>query len=127
MAAGGKRRLRRRGRAAAIATLQFQYFVGGGGGGGGYSGGGGGQGSNFGAETPGGIDNYFGGGGGGGGSFDGGTNAFFEGNIHAGNGEVDITEVAGSAPAVPEPSTWATMATGFAALGLVGLRRRRKA
>ena len=31
------------------------------------------------------------------------------------------------APPVPEPSTWVTMATGFAALGLAGLRRRRKA
>jgi PEP-CTERM motif len=46
--------------------------------------------------------------------------------FQTGNGEVDITELAG-APAVPEPSTCAMMAAGFAALGLAGLRRRRKA
>lgn len=67
-------------------------------------------------------------GGGGGGSFDGGTNAFLEGNISAGNGEVLITEIGGAgAPTVPEFMTWAMMATGFAALGLADLRRRRKA
>jgi hypothetical protein len=65
---------------------------------------------------------------GGGGLFNRGTSQFLEGNIHAGNGEVLITEMGGSgASPVPEPSTWVTMATGFAALGLAGLRRRRKA
>jgi hypothetical protein len=45
-----------------------------------------------------------------------------------GDGEVIITELSETgAPAVPEPSTWAMMATGFAALGLAGLRRRGKA
>jgi hypothetical protein len=74
-----------------------------------------------------GLDIYAGGGGGGG-SFNGGTSQFLEGNIHPGNGEVLITEMGGSgASPVPEPSTWVTMATGFAALGLAGLRRRRKA
>jgi hypothetical protein len=43
-----------------------------------------------------------------------------------GNGEVTITLLE-EGPAVPEPSTWAMMAAGFAALGLAGLRRRRKA
>jgi hypothetical protein len=46
--------------------------------------------------------------------------------FRAGNGGVYITLFSGSG-AVPEPSTWAMMAAGFAALGLVGLRRRRKA
>jgi hypothetical protein len=104
-----------------VTNVAPSYNIGGGGGGGGYSGGGGGQGA---------YNNllYYGGGGGGGGSFDGGTNQFLQGNIHAGNGEVLITEIGGSGgPAVPEPSTWMTMATGFAALGLAGLRRRRKA
>ena len=74
-----------------------------------------------------GLDIYAGGGGGGG-SFNGGTSQFLEGNIHPGNGEVLITEMGGSgASPVPEPSTWVKMATGFAALGLAGLRRRRKA
>jgi hypothetical protein len=41
------------------------------------------------------------------------------------DGEIDITEIFGGASAVPEPSTWVTMATGFAALGLAGLRRRK--
>jgi hypothetical protein len=67
-----------------------------------------------------GLDIYAGGGGGGG-SFNGGTSQFLEGNIHPGNGEVLITEMGGSgASPVPEPSTWVTMATGFAALGLAG-------
>ena len=72
---------------------------------------------------------YGGGGGGGGGSFVGGTVLSLVGGVRAGNGEVDIIRlVGGGAPApVPEPSTWALMATGFAALGLAGLRRRRKA
>jgi hypothetical protein len=90
-----------------------------GGGGGGFSGGGGGEGGFYFAYN-------YGGGGGGGGSFDGGTNRVLVPAFQTANGEVDITEVAG-APAVPEPSTWVTMATGFAALGLAGLRRRRKA
>ena len=68
------------------------------------------------------------GGGGGGGSFDSGTSQYLKGNSQAGNGEVLIDELPGAgAPAVPEPATWVTMATGFAALGLIGLRRRRKA
>jgi hypothetical protein len=71
---------------------------------------------------------YLAAGGGGGGSFDGGTNPFFHGNINGGNGQVVILDIDGAgAPPVPEPSTWAMMAAGFAALGLAGLRRRRKA
>jgi outer membrane lipase/esterase len=34
-------------------------------------------------------------------------------------------EAAALARAVPEPSTWATMLTGFAALGFAGWRRKR--
>ena len=93
---------------------------GGGGGGGGYSGGGGGEGSNRSDEVS------YGGGGGGGGSFDAGAQPNLIANIEPGDGEIEINALF-SAPAVPEPSTWVTMATGFAALGLVGLRRRRKA
>ena len=63
---------------------------------------------------------------GGGGSFNSGTDAENVAGIRAGNGEIDITEFFGGAPAGPEPSTWAMMATGFAALGLAGLRRRRR-
>ena len=47
------------------------------------------------------------------------------GGARTGDGEVVITEITGS-PAVPEPSTWAMMAAGFAALGLAGFRRRTK-
>jgi hypothetical protein len=36
-----------------------------------------------------------------------------------GDGSISIT-------AVPEPSTWAMMATGFAGLGLLASRRKRK-
>ena len=39
----------------------------------------------------------------------------------------EIIEHIGGGPAVPEPSTWGAMATGFTAMGLIGLRRRRKA
>jgi hypothetical protein len=35
---------------------------------------------------------------------------------------LDVT--AGSAPVVPEPSTWAMMLLGFAGLGFVGYRRK---
>jgi hypothetical protein len=105
---------------------KLEIAVGGSGGssleGGGGGGGGGGQG-NF--DD---VGIYYGGGGGGGGSFDGGTNRFLTGNGNVGDGRVYITELsAAGAPAVPEPSTWAMMATSFAALGLAGLRRRRKA
>ena len=34
---------------------------------------------------------------------------------------------AGSAPAYPEPSTWAVLAMGFLGLAGVGIKRRRKA
>jgi hypothetical protein len=96
------------------------YGFGGGGGGGGYSGGGGGESE---IDQP--PNSYYGGGGGGGGSFVDGTALSIVPGVRSGNGEIDITEVAGG-PAVPEPSTWAMMAAGFAALGLTGLRRRRK-
>ena len=94
---------------------------GGGGGGGGFSGGGGGEGDYH-------NGNFYGGGGGGGGSFDALDVPIREGGVMEGNGEVTITMLEGGPlPPVPEPSTWAMMATGFAALGLLGLRRRRKA
>ena len=38
--------------------------------------------------------------------------------------ELDTVTVTGT---VPEPSTWATMLIGFAALGYMGYRRRAKA
>jgi hypothetical protein len=96
---------------------------GGGGGGGGYSGGGGGQGAYYDGRLF-----EYGGGGGGGGSFDGGTKPLLAPGFRVGDGEVDITEIAGAGAPVPEPSTWAMMATGFAALGLAALSlRRRKA
>ena len=48
------------------------------------------------------------------------------GGVRSGNGEVVITElVGGGAPAVPEPSTWAMMATGLAGLAALRFRRRR--
>jgi hypothetical protein len=85
----------------------------------------GGQGDFF-ATVGGSGRDIYAGGGGGGGSFDGGRNQFLEGNIRAGDGEVLITEIGGAgAPPVPEPSTRVTMATGLAALGLAGLRRRK--
>jgi hypothetical protein len=37
-----------------------------------------------------------------------------------------ITQLVRGVP-IPEPSTWTMMAAGFAALGLAGLRRRKKA
>ncbi len=82
----------------------------GGGGGGGFSGGGGGAAL---------------GGGGGGGSFLPLTLAHqvLLSGVNSGNGYVTI-DLDGSA--VPEPSTWAMMAAGFAGLGLIGLRRGRK-
>jgi hypothetical protein len=46
--------------------------------------------------------------------------------VRSGNGEIEITELVGVTQ-VPEPSTWAMMATGFTALGLAGMRRRRRA
>jgi hypothetical protein len=92
-----------------------------GGGGGDYSGGGGGQGA-----LP--IDYGFNdAGGGGGGSFDSGRNPLLVGDYRVGNGEVQIIEISGVGAPVPEPSTWVAMATGFTALGLIGLRRRGEA
>jgi hypothetical protein len=94
---------------------------GGGGGGGGFSGGGGGEGDYH-------NGNFYGGGGGGGGSFDALDVPIREGGVHEGGGEVMITLLEGGPlPAVPEPSTWVMIATGFAALGFAGLFRRRKA
>ena len=90
-----------------------------GGGGGGYSGGGGGQGA-----LP--IDYGFNDAGGGG-SFDSGRNPLLVGDYRVGNGEVQIIEISGVGAPVPEPSTWVAMATGFTALGLIGLRRRGEA
>ena len=40
--------------------------------------------------------------------------------------ESDTIHVTGGAGAVPEPSTWATMMLGFAALGYIGYRKRAK-
>lgn len=82
----------------------------GGGGGGGFSGGGGG---------------VAGGSGGGGGSYLAGgfTDRFLLSGVNSGNGYVTINFVG---PAVPESSTWAMMAAGFASLGWAGLRRGRK-
>ncbi|HZZ22860.1 MAG TPA: PEP-CTERM sorting domain-containing protein [Roseiarcus sp.] len=97
----------------------FRYNAGGGGGGGYSGGGGGGSGTYFGY--------YYGGGGGGGGSFDGGTKQLLIADTRAGDGAVIITELSALGAPVPEPSTWAMMAAGFAALGLIGLRRRRRA
>jgi hypothetical protein len=85
----------------------------GGGGGGGHSGGGGGDGG--------------GGGGGGGGSFAYGAVFRFPvltAGVHSGNGEISFTLL--GTPAVPEPSTWALMATGFAGLGWLARMRGRK-
>lgn len=80
----------------------------GGGGGGGYSGGGAGSGN----------------GGGGGGSFlvAGATDRVLESGVNNGNGYASIT----LAPtgAVPEPSSWAMLISGFGAIGAM-LRRRR--
>jgi hypothetical protein len=92
---------------------------GGGGGGGGFSGGGGGSGY-FSPPPP--IGGY---GGGGGGSFL--SSAVTELTIvpgsYFGNGAAAVVPV--PIP-VPEPSTWAMMLTGFAGLGAMALRRKRK-
>jgi PEP-CTERM motif len=104
------------------------------GGGGGFAGnggdGGGAYGGHGGKSGPAGFNggggqylNSAGGFGGGG----GGTSPILVGDYRIGNGEVQITEISGVGAPVPEPSTWAIMATGFAVFGLVGLRRRRKA
>jgi hypothetical protein len=39
---------------------------------------------------------------------------------------LDNVDVEGAAGAIPEPSTWAMMLIGFAGLGLVGYRARRR-
>jgi len=45
-----------------------------------------------------------------------------------GGGELHDFPFEGSVPGtVPEPSTWAMMAIGFASLGFLGVRGRRKA
>jgi hypothetical protein len=83
----------------------------GGGGGGGFSGGGGGG--------------DLGGSGGGGGSYL--AAAFIDralvSGVRTGNGYVTVSFVG---PSVPESSTWAMMAAGFAGLSWAGLRRGRK-
>jgi hypothetical protein len=38
-------------------------------------------------------------------------------------GTITYTYTPAASPAVPEPSTWAMMALGFAGLGLIGYRR----
>jgi len=43
------------------------------------------------------------------------------GGVQSGDGLVTITP-----SAVPEPATWAMMLTGFAGLGFVGYRHKRK-
>jgi hypothetical protein len=90
---------------------------GGGGGGDGLGGGGGGSG-------------YSGGGGGflfsgGGGSYLASlfTDPVLTAGANSGDGSISITSLT---PAVPEPSTWAMMATGFAGIGWLALRRKRK-
>ena len=91
------------------------YGYGGGGGGGGFSGGGGGAGRYLGAR----------GGGGGGGSFvgSGGTLISAVSGANGGAGLVTIT----SPDAVPEPTTWSMMLTGFGFLGYTLRRRMRGA
>jgi hypothetical protein len=85
---------------------------GGGGGGSGFSGGGGGGGD----PAPG--DN---GGGGGGGSYLASlfTDQVLTAGVNSGDGSISIA-------VVPEPSTWAMMATGFAGLGFLAHMRKRK-
>jgi hypothetical protein len=82
---------------------------GGGGGGSGFSGGGGGEGQ---------------GAGGGGGSYLASvfTDQVLTAGVNSGDGLISITSLT---PAVPEPSTWAMMATGFAGLGWLAHVRRR--
>jgi hypothetical protein len=55
--------------------------------------------------------------------------AFDEVNIQSTTGfdEIKHIEVSGLAAIVPEPSTWALMGLGFAALGLLGYRKTRSA
>jgi hypothetical protein len=96
------------------------YFGGGrggfgGGGGGGFSGGGGGG-------FSGGAAGY-GVGGGGGGSFltDAATDAVLQSGVNTGDGFASIELFRG---AVPEPSSWAMLITGFGGIGAM-LRRRR--
>jgi PEP-CTERM motif len=98
------------------------------GGTGGFSGGGG---AGLTTAGPGHAVSY-GGGGGGGGSYDSGTNPLVTISDNASseptNGQVIIAQlVGGETPSVPEPSTWAMMATGLAGLAALRLRRRRKA
>jgi hypothetical protein len=83
--------------------IAFSFFGGGGGGGGGFSGGAGGYSQH----------------GGGGGSFNAGTDQEFLG-FNTGNGSVSITALS---LAVPEPSIWSMLISGF---GLVGFALRRR-
>ena len=96
---------------------------GGGGGGGGFSGGGGGSGKK---ATPG--AGYGGYAGGGGGSYLSGivTDPVLISGVNVGDGGITISFLNGAAPPVPEPSTWAMMATGFAGLGWLARIRKRK-
>jgi hypothetical protein len=81
----------------------------GGGGGSGFSGGGGGS-----------L-----GGGGGGGSYLASlfTDRDLSAGVNSGDGSISVDLLAA---AVPEPSTWALMATGFAGLGFLAHMRKRK-
>jgi PEP-CTERM motif len=108
------------------------YF---GGGGGGFSGGGGGGlFGGVGAGVFGPYAYYTGGdGGGGGGSYLAPTftNQVIMSGVNSSsldflNGGVSIDFVESATPAVPEPSPWAMMLAGFASLGAMALRRKRK-
>jgi hypothetical protein len=46
--------------------------------------------------------------------------------VNVGDGHITISLLNGAAPPVPEPSTWAMMATGFAGLGWLARMRKRK-
>ena len=48
-----------------------------------------------------------------------------DGTTTVANFSAQTTVMPATAPAVPEPATWAMMALGFAGLGLLGYRKTR--